>query len=201
MPVFVHLAAQKSVPAILRNGLAPHRRRQPRGVFAMPVTRNFAIRHQWLRELKRRGQRPLVGIYFRLSGHEPVAVGRYNLPHTKMTAADAVALLWHAEYRCPACARRQDEKSRTVQQGRRLPASPEGYEVIVPRRVGTADIIRVRMLPQSLGWRYYPGSHEKPPCICLCCERGQYGVGKLRRAVEEAESRNRPTKVILFGRQ
>lgn len=57
--MFVHLAPESRIKLIQRNGIG--RLRKPRGVlpggiFAVPVTRNFFISHQWLRELKRRGQ-------------------------------------------------------------------------------------------------------------------------------------------------
>jgi phage-related protein len=45
----------------------------PRGVFAVPVTRNFYVSHQWLRELKRHNAgRTVAAIYFRVPDDEQV---------------------------------------------------------------------------------------------------------------------------------
>jgi hypothetical protein len=131
---------------------------------------------------------------------EPVTVGHYNSPHVPMTAAEAVALMMRAEQREPAEARRRDAASGGVHDSP-LPSSPEGYEVIVPRRVRVSELLRFRALPQVVGWRYQPGAHGTAPCTCLCCGgKGQYGVRKLLAAVEEAEATGKPTKVAVFGR-
>ena len=157
MAMFVHLASEKSVKAILRNGISRIRKQRdrPRGIYAMPVTRNFYISHQWLRELKRRGGSTIVGVYFRVPDEEAVWVGHYNQAHQQMTAARAIALMTATENR-------------------------EGYEVIIPRRVEREEIHRIRNLPQVTGWRYYPGAHGKRPCGCPFCQRGNYGARRLR---------------------
>jgi hypothetical protein len=163
MATFVHLAAEKDAKPILRSGIKLVRRYRfrPRGIFAMPVTPNFFITHQWLRELKRCGQRTLVGIYFRLPDDERVSVGHYNGRHRQMTAAQAVAFVARAK-------------------------QAQGMEVIVLRRVDQREILRVRSLPQILGWRYWPGAHGKRPFPCQCCQMGQYGG---RRLLERAQTR------------
>lgn len=59
MAMFVHLAPESRIALIRRNGIRRLRRAAgefPGGVFAVPVTRNFYISHQWLRELKRRNE-------------------------------------------------------------------------------------------------------------------------------------------------
>lgn len=50
------------------------------GVFALPVTANFLISHQWVREIKRRGFRSAVGVYFQrqLPAHESEADPRWS---------------------------------------------------------------------------------------------------------------------------
>ena len=118
-----------------------------------------------------------------------------------MAAAEAVALMMAAEACDPGRARDRDAASKAVQRGRALPTSPEGYEVIVPRAIHPSEILRVKALPQVVGWRYRPGAHGSPPCACICCERGQYGIGRLRRRVEEEEALGRPGKVVLMGRE
>lgn len=201
MPVFVHLTSQRSLPSIRRGGIALVKRDyRPRGVYAMPVTRNFYVSHQWLRELKRLGGGTIVGVYFRVPDDEPVEVGHFDGLPVRMTAAQAAALLLEAEKRDPIAARASDRESKAVRSGRRLPSSPEGYEVVIPRRIEPSEIIRVKGLPQVVGWRYRPRANGEPPCACICCARGQYGIRRLLRGVEEAEAAGRPTRVTLFGR-
>ncbi len=95
LSVFVHLTPLSRVEKIRRNGIS--RLRKPRGVFpggifAVPVTRNFFISHQWLRELKRWGRGPIAAVYFRISDSESVWVGHYN-------QSEAVAEFMSAEDR------------------------------------------------------------------------------------------------------
>lgn len=201
MPVFVHLTSHRNLPSIRRGGIAlAGGRRRPRGVYALPVTRNFYVSHQWLRELKRHGGGTIVGVYFRVPDDEPVEVGHFDGMPVAMTAAEAAALMLEAEGRDPAAARTQDRASKAVQRGRRLPSSPEGYEVVIPRRIEPSEIIRVKALPQVVGWRYRPRANGEPPCACICCSRGQFGIRRLLRRVEEAEAAGRPTRANLFGR-
>ena len=42
------------------------------------------------------------------------------------------------------------------------------------------EIVRIRSLPQLVGWRHYPGAHGKRPWACECCQKGQYGSRKIR---------------------
>jgi hypothetical protein len=160
MPLFVHLTPESRATLIRRNGISRLRKGVgggPSGIFAVPVTRNFYISHQWLRELKRRGGGPLAGVYFRIADREIVWVGHYGHAHQPMTATKASAEFMAAESR-------------------------EGWEVIVPRRIEAKEIHRIRSLPQVLGWRFYPGAKGKAPfCTCKFCTRGEYGAAKLRR--------------------
>lgn len=202
MAIFVHLTAEKNVKSIRQNGIKFEKKegyRRPH-IFAMPVTRNFYVSHQWLRELKRSGQRTFVGIYFRLPDEEEVLVGHYNSGSTSMKASQAVALMMGIENNDPQSARHNDEESKAVKRGYKPCSSPEGYEVLIQRRIAAKEIFKVKALPQVLGWRYSPGAHSKPPCVCLCCERGAYGITKLRKQVEEAERKGVPSKVVMFGR-
>lgn len=160
MPLFVHLAPESRIALIRRNGISRLRKTadgQPSGIFAVPVSRNFYISHQWLRELKRRGQGAIAGVYFRISDFETVWVGHYGHTHQLMSAVEAAAEFMTAESR-------------------------EGWEVIIPRRIEAKEVHRIRSLPQVFGWRYYPGAKGKAPfCVCKFCTRGDYGARKLRR--------------------
>jgi len=159
MPMFVHLAPESRAALIRRNGIGRLRRPHgayPGGIFAVPVTRDFYVSHQWLRELRRRGRGPIVGVYFRIPDGEAVWVGHYSQAHQEMTAAVAAATFSASENR-------------------------EGWEVIIPRRIAAKEIHRIRSLPQVVGWRYFPAAKGKPPfCTCKYCTRGEYGAARLR---------------------
>ena len=85
MPTFVHLTPAKDLKRIVRSGI----KHGGRGVFCMPMLPNYYISHQWIRELKRGGQRTIVGVYFTLPDEELVWVGHYFQAHTQVTAAEA----------------------------------------------------------------------------------------------------------------
>jgi hypothetical protein len=160
MTMFVHLAPESRAAQIRRNGISRLRKAmdsRPSGIFAVPVTRNFYISHQWLRELKRRGHGAIAGVYFRIRDDEPVWVGHYGGVHRPMPALEAAAEFMSSDSR-------------------------EGWEVIIPRRIDAKEIHRIRRLPQVLGWRFYPGAKGKAPfCTCKFCTRGEYGARKLRQ--------------------
>ena len=201
MPVFVHLTPERNLASIRRRGIAPDRGvSRSRSVYALPVTRSFQVSHQWLRELRRRGSGMIFGVYFRLPDDHPVRVGHYNRGLVDMTAAEAVALLMAAEQRDAVRSRAADQDSKAVRDGRELPSSPEGYEVVVAGAIPPSQILRIKALPQVVGWRYRPGAHGTPPCACICCERGSVGIGRLLRRVEEDEAAGRRPKATLFGR-
>lgn len=195
--MFLHLASHRDVASIRRGGI---RAARWRGVHAMPATRNFSISHQWVRELRRRGGGTIVAIYFRIGDDEEVNVGHYDSQHVTMTAAAAVALMLTAEARDPVGARAADATSKAVKNRRALPSSPEGYEVVVGRSIRPSEIARIAPVPQVVGWRYRPGAHGSPPCACICCERGTYGIDKLLRSVEKDEAAGRAVKATIFSR-
>ena len=145
MAMFVHLTSESATSRMRRDGINCSRRTRQevaRGVFAVPVTRNFFVSHQWLRELKRRSGGMVAGIYFRIPDEEAVWVGHYNQAHRRMSAAEAIAEFMVAENR-------------------------EGWEVIIPRRIAAKEIHRVKLLPQTVGWKYFPDAKGKPP-VCSC---------------------------------
>ena len=165
MAMFVHFAPESVLARIRRRGIARSRRRArgqvPDGTYAVPVTRDFYISHQWLRELKRRSGGTIAGVYFRIPDDELVWVGHYNQAHRQMTAVEAVAVFMSSESR-------------------------EGWEVIIPRRIEAREIHRTKALPQLLGWRYFPDAKGKPPfCPCEYCTRGDFGARRLRARFRE----------------
>lgn len=157
MPLFVHITSEDIAKKVKRGGLRAEASNyiKERGVFAMPVTPNFQITHQWVREVKqwRRGQ--MVGIYFRIPDSELVWVGQYNAQHQSMTAAQALAQVM-------------------------AQTKMTGLQVIIPRRVGPGEIVRIRPLPQIVGWRHYPEAHGRHPFACACCQCGMYNSRKIR---------------------
>ena len=166
MATFVHLTPESLVPRIRRNGIARRRRavgNTPRGVFAVPVTRNFFASHHWLRELKRSHSGSIAGIYFRIPDSEQVWLGHYGQRHRPVFASEAVGIFAGAE-------------------------DSLGWEIIIRRRIEPDELHRVRTLPQVLGWRFSPTSKGKPPfCACKFCTRGEYGSKGLRERLGTEE--------------
>ena len=167
MAMFVHLAPESRLVLIRRNGIRPLRRavgHLPGGVFAVPVTRNFYVSHQWLRELKRRNQGPIAGVYFRVPDDERVCVGHYDQHHRWLSASEAVAEFMAAE-------------------------DAQGWEVIIPRRIEASEIHKTRRIRQVVGWRFFPNAKGKPPfCTCKFCTRGEYGARRLRERLGAPDS-------------
>jgi hypothetical protein len=164
MALFVHLAPEKQSATIRRGGIKPHRfygsvpTGYERVVFAMPVTDDFYISHQWLRELKRGGQKTIVGVYFRIPDSQRVLVGHYARAHAEMTASEAAGMLFN------------------------LPRA-EGYEVLIARKIEPDEIHDIRSLPQVVGWRYSPTSKGQKPCGCpVCLPRGEIKSKRIREA-------------------
>jgi hypothetical protein len=157
MAIFVHLTSEKNARLIAKNGIRLRRSATPGGrvIFAFPVTKNYFLSNQWLRELKL-GQRSIVAVHFRIPDDEPVLVGRYGTQHETATAAQAVARVLEAP-------------------------NAEGYEVLIARRIHAAEIHAVRSVSQVAGWRHYPGAHGRPPCGCSFCQSsGRPGARKIR---------------------
>ncbi|MDK2766345.1 MAG: hypothetical protein KYX69_01370 [Sphingomonas sp.] len=203
MATFVHLTSHRNLPGIRRGGIAFVKRDgwRPDRIYALPVTREFNIAHQWLRELRRMGGGTIAGVYFRIPDDEMVEVSHYNGTPVTMRAAEAVALMLAAEQRDPAAARAADKASKAVQRGRALPSSPEGFQVTIARPIARSEILRFKMLPQVTGWRYMPGANGTAPCGCVCCMKGSFGVRKLERRLEADEAAGRTSKVQMFGRE
>ncbi|SCF27229.1 hypothetical protein GA0070618_4702 [Micromonospora echinospora] len=159
MADFVHITRARSARRIQRSGIAARSAGHAggRGVYCMPVLPSFTLTYQWVRELRRWHSGVLVAVHLRLPDDEPVTVGHYGAPPRAVTAAQAVAAV-----------RRLDD--------------PRGCEVFVPRAVTTAEVRRIRDVPQGVGWRYLPGAHGRRPCPCpACLPRGARNVARLRR--------------------
>lgn len=159
MALFVHITSEREGRHVAKSGLKTHRTRHvdiPFALFAVPVIPNFTLSHQWVRELKRRGDKLMSGVYFRIPDEEQVFVGGYNQPHQWMSAAESVATMMKEP-------------------------DARGFEVLIPRSITTSEIQRVRILPH-VGWRYYPNAHGHHPCPCLMCfMRGEMKSQRIRK--------------------
>lgn len=125
----------------------------------MPVVPNYLISHQWVRELKKRGFRVAVGVYFRIADDEKVFAGLYNSEKKLTTASQALAWL---------------KDNETL-----------GYEVIIPRSINASEVRSIRSLPQGIGWRHFPGAHERGIfCGCDYCQRGAIKSRRIRERYE-----------------
>lgn len=159
MPTLVHLTDEKNTGKIKNGGLSAGRFKS--GVFAMPVLPDFYITHQWLRELKRSGARNFVGVYFKIPSSEMVYAGRYNRRHRFISLGEAIKEIMAL-------------------------TDPMGYELIIDRKIEAKEIIKIKHLPQTIGWRYFPESHNKKPCNCEYCLKGTIkGKRTLDRLNEE----------------
>jgi hypothetical protein len=174
MPRLIHLAPETASKRIRRNGIAPRRIKHKvegfdRLVWVFPQLPSYTLSHQWLRELKRSGARTLVAVDLDIAGDELVLVGHFGRLPQRMTADEAVALI-------------------------RGQADPRGYEMLIPRRVEPAEIVRLRTLAQGIGWRYWPEAKaaDRRPCDCPACvprgeimgQRYRARIGELRRRWE-----------------
>jgi hypothetical protein len=95
MAQFIHLFDEANANSIRRGGIraAKSKWRKVSGVFLFPLTENFVINHQWMRELRRRRGQTLLAARVRLSDSESVLLGKYNEDHIEVSAAQAVGIL------------------------------------------------------------------------------------------------------------
>ncbi|MBF6169200.1 hypothetical protein IU486_31350 [Streptomyces gardneri] len=132
MALVVHLTPEKNARRIRRAGIAANG--SGRGVFCMPVMPSYVLSHQWLRELRRGGQRLIVAVDFRIPDAEPVLVGHYGAAQTELTAAEAVSVILHA-------------------------ADARGYEILVPRAIAPC---RTTSDPARASGNWVAVSPERP---------------------------------------
>jgi hypothetical protein len=94
MPILTHFAPEKSVGSIRRSGIKvyPWAFEKPHGVFCMPILPNFMLTHQWLRELKGRGQRTIVAIDFRLRSEQMICFGHYGRSHAEISLGRVIGI-------------------------------------------------------------------------------------------------------------
>jgi hypothetical protein len=159
VPLLVHLAPEGALRSILRAGIrqGPASWAGPprRGVFCMPVLRDFQVSHQWLRELRRRGPQQLYAVHFRVPDGEPAWVGHYGSPKARTTVGEAIGEMMRL-------------------------SDPRGWELVLPRPVRPRELHAVRAVRQVVGWRFSPGAKGRRPCGCAWCQRGERSGRRLR---------------------
>jgi len=170
MPLLVHLAPERALESIRKNGIKPNREREPGGVFCMPVLRDYSVSYQWLRELRRRGPQRLYAVHFRVPDEQPVHVGHYGKEKVQTTVGEAIGLLM-----------RQPD--------------PRGYELILPRAVAAKEVHRIRAVRQVVGWRFAPSAKGTKPCPCDFCQRGLINSRRI-----QGPRPARPSKAELLRR-
>lgn len=152
MTMLVHLIDERATASVKRSGLQGREYTFKTdgelatlndAVFAMPVLPNFYASHQWLRELKRRGMRCIAAAYFRQRADAMVWVGRYNREHRFVPLGHAAGLIMREP-------------------------DPRGWQLVLPSSVPAKAIHAIRDVPQVIGWRYFPESHDDGPWKCLC---------------------------------
>lgn len=155
MPIFIHLAPANQIKRIRKVGI----KRSNGYVFCMPVVPVYYVSHQWVRELRRWKPGPMMAVYFSLPDAEQVWVGHYFKQHRHCGANEATKEIMDAP-------------------------DAQGFEVIVERSIKPSEIRKIRAIPQVTGWRYMPGQHNRPPCLCPYCSRGDFNAQRQRRYSE-----------------
>jgi hypothetical protein len=169
MALLVHIAPENEARDIARHGIRPTRwRPDPQGhpehdrvVWAFPVLDSYTLTHSWSRELKRWGRSTLAAFTFRIADQEPVYASHFSGTPLLVTAAEAVGIV-------------------------RAAADARGYEIMVPRRIDAAEIVRWRVLPRAIGWRFWPGAKNLPMRLCdcpMCIGRGEVKANRYRNHV------------------
>ena len=172
MPLLVHLADERDAASIRKNGIKIGKYRQ--GIYCMPVLQNFYVSHQWLRELKRCGAKTYIGIYFKYSSKDLVYAGKFNQKHRYIPLGKAIKEIMSMD-------------------------DPLGYELIIERKIKATEIGKIRILPQTIGWRYFPSSNgKKPTCVCpYCIGSGAIKSKRLRDKVEPPSKKMGYDEAIL----
>ena len=131
------------------------------------------ISHQWLRELKRGGAKTLVGVYFKIKSTENIWFGKYTGNHQYKEVGKALK-----EFK------KEEDKL--------------GFEFLIERKIEPNEISKIKSLPQNVGWRYSPNSHEtKLSCGCpICISRGGIKSKIKREKFEGAKGKKSLNEIV-----
>lgn len=168
MAIFMHVADARDGASIRRSGLRARAASLPlaggtitlRVVYCVPVVPDFQSTFQWARELKRAGYRSSIAVQFRIDDSQEVYIGKFARPHVRVPAAKACGMYMKHP-------------------------GPFGLEVMVPRAIKAAEIMRIRELPKTVGWRYSPTARS------TFSTRDEFQVKSRRRKFLAAKRRKR----------
>jgi len=154
MAVFVHFTEENNKESIIKNGIklvTIHYENINKGVFCMPVIPDFYATHQWVRELKQyKSGNEIIAVYFKIPDEELVFCGKYNEAIIETKASDS-----HNKFI------NLDDKM--------------GFQTIIKRKILPNEIKKIKNIPQIIGWRHFPKSHERKRCLCpACLSKGSY---------------------------
>ena len=154
MAVFVHFTEENNKNSIIKNGITLqkiHYDKINKGIFCMPVIPDFYATHQWIRELKQyKSGNEIIAVYFKVPDEELVFCGKYNETIVKTKASDTHNKFLNLEDKM-------------------------GFQTIISRKIYSTEITKIKNLPQIIGWRHFPKSHERKRCLCpACLSKGSY---------------------------
>ncbi|MHC6202948.1 hypothetical protein ACYULU_07120 [Breznakiellaceae bacterium SP9] len=162
MAVFVHFTDENNKNSIIKNGIkidTIHYEEISKGIFCMPVLADFYATHQWVREIKQYNSgNEIIAIYFKIPDDEIVFCGKYNEKLEKVKAAETHKIFIDLEDKM-------------------------GFQAIITRKVVKNEITRIKNIPQIIGWRHFPKSHERKRCLCpACLAKGAFKSKKIKIA-------------------
>ena len=172
MPHLVHIAPEAEARKIRRNGIAARRLQgfipdEDRFVWAFPILPSYTLTYSWMRDLKPWGRSSLVAIVVLAEGGKTLYACHYRERPVAMTAAEACGMIRNRE-------------------------DPRGFEIIIPRRIAPAEIVRIAGLPKGIGWRYAPEfkNSARFPCDCpSCLPRGEVKARRYRERIPVLQRR------------
>lgn len=162
MAVFVHFTDGNNKNSIIKNGIklqTIHYENINKGIFCMPVIPDFYATHQWVRELKQyHSGNEIIAVYFKIPDEEIVFCGKYNEAIIETKASEAHNKFMNLEDKM-------------------------GFQTIIGRKIFSNEITKVKNIPQIIGWRHFPKSHEGKRCLCpACLTKGSYNSIKAKKA-------------------
>jgi len=154
MAVFVHFTEENNKESIIKNGIKLVTilyENINKGVFCMPVIPDFYATHQWVRELKQyKSGNEIIAVYFKIPDEELVFCGKYNETIIETKASDS-----HNKF---------------INLNDKM-----GFQTIIKRKILPNEIKKIKNIPQIIGWRHFPKSHEHKRCLCpACLSKGSY---------------------------
>jgi len=161
MAIFVHFTDENNKNSIIKNGIkieTIHYDNINAGVFCMPVIPGFYATHQWVREIKQyKSGNNIIAVYFKIPDNEIVFCGKYNGQLIKVNATEA-----HKKFL------ELDDKM--------------GFQVVIDRKILKNEITKIKAIPQIVGWRHFPQSHDRKRCLCpACLTKGSFNSKKYKK--------------------